>query len=148
MGQVDTEQNVTTGGIIINTAISPNINSLKRRVLYWLILILVLTMLEFPAPIGFETRPQTNVSRLWLLLFFAIVVSEIASMRLIFSKPAVGAALAILAGVLNLLQIVADQTHMMQPETAPFKYSMLEFAVGLISIVMAYSAWNILKSKN
>jgi hypothetical protein len=148
MGQVDTEQNVTTGGIIMNTAISPNINSLKRRVLYWLILILVLTMLEFPAPIGFETRPQTNVSRLWLLLFFAIVVSEIASMRLIFSKPAVGAALAILAGVLNLLQIIADQTHMMQPETAPFKYSMLEFAVGLISIVMAYSAWNILKSKN
>ena len=132
----------------MTTAIRTNINSLKRRVLYSIILILILTMLEFPAPIGFETRPQTNVSRLWLLLFFVIVVSEIASMRLIFSRRAVGAVLAILAAVLNLLQIIADQTHMMQPETAPFKYSLLEFAVGLVSLVMAYSAWNVLKSKN
>ena len=105
----------------MKTASSANISSLKRRVLYLIILILILTVLEFPAPIGFETRPQTNVSPLWLLLFFVIVVSEIASMRLIFSRRALGAALAILAGVLNLLQIIADQTHMMQPETAPYR---------------------------
>jgi len=44
----------------------------KRGVLAATIAILVFTVLEFPPPIGFETRPQSNVSSIWLVLFLAI----------------------------------------------------------------------------
>lgn len=98
------------------------------------IAILVFTVLEFPPPIGFETRPQSNVSPIWLVLFLAIVISEIATMILIFKQPSLGAKLAVAAGSLNILQIIAGQMHLMQPEVALLGYSLLSMRSG-------YSPW-------
>ncbi|MFA5919450.1 MAG: hypothetical protein WC800_07940 [Candidatus Nanopelagicaceae bacterium] len=118
----------------------------KRAVSATIILILVLTVLEFPAPIGFESRPQVGVSKLWLLLFFAIVLSESVAMIQIFKRPRFGALLAIGAGVLNLIQIIADLTHMMQPESAPWSYVALELSVGLLSLLLIYFSRQVLRS--
>lgn len=107
------------------------------------ITILILTVLEFPSPIGFETRSQANVSPLWLLLFLAILVTEISALSLIFKHPKLGAKLAISAGVLNIIQIFADQLHLMQPEVAPLGYTILELSVGIISLVLIYFALNL-----
>ena len=112
----------------------------KIGVVVSVVLILILTVLEFPAPIGFETRPQAGVSPLWLILFLAILVTEIAAIPLIFKKPKLGAKLAICAGVLNILQIFADQLHLMQPEVAPVFYTLLELSVGVLSIALLYFA--------
>lgn len=122
------------------------IKTAKRAVSATIILILVLTVLEFPAPIGFETRAQDGVSKLWLLLFFAIVLSESVAMIQIFKRPRFGALLAICAGVLNLLQILADLTHMMQPESAPWSYVALELSVGLLSLFLIYFSREVLRS--
>lgn len=121
------------------------IKTAKRAVSATIILILVLTVLEFPAPIGFESRPQDGVSRLWLLLFFAIVVSESVAMIQIFKRPRFGAFLAIFAAILNLIQIVADLTHMMQPESAPWGYVALELSVGLLSLFLIYFSREVLR---
>lgn len=109
--------------------------------------ILILTFLEFPKPMGFETRSQDNVSRLWLLLFMAILICEIAAMILVFRRPGTGARLAIVAAGLNIFQIVADQTHMMQPEVAPLGYALLEYSVGIVSLGLIYFAWKVLRPK-
>ncbi len=119
----------------------------KRGVVGSIVLILILTFLELPEPMGFETRSQDNVSRGWLLLFVAILISEIWAMVAVFRRPRSGAWAAIAAAVLNIFQIIADQTHMMQPEVAPFKYSLLEYAVGVVSFGLIYFAWKVLRPK-
>lgn len=121
------------------------IKTAKRAVSATIILILILTVLEFPAPIGFETRAQDGVSKLWLLLFFAIVVSESVAMIQVFKRPRTGALLAVFAAILNLLQIVADLTHMMQPETAPWNYVALELSVGLLALFLIYFSREVLR---
>lgn len=75
------------------------------------------------------------------------MISEIAAMILVFGRPGTGARLAIVAASLNIFQIVADQTHMMQPEVAPFGYSVLEYAVGIVSLGLIYFAWKVLRPK-
>jgi hypothetical protein len=103
-----------------------------------IIAILIITVLEFPAPIGFETRPQTNVSLLWLVFFLIIVMTEIAAIPLIFRRPSLGQKFGIVAGILNILQVIADQTHLMQPEVAPLGYSVLEGMAVIASIALIY----------
>jgi hypothetical protein len=115
-----------------------SLKTAKFAALITVLIILSLTVLEFPAPIGFEARPQEGVSMYWLILFMAILLSELAMIPLIFKRPNFGAKLGMLAGVLNLVQIIADQAHLMQPESAPIAYLLLEDLVGFFSIVLIY----------
>jgi hypothetical protein len=103
-----------------------------------IISIIIITVLEFPAPVGFETRPQTNVSPFWLLFFLIIVITEIAAIPLILKRPSLGKKFGIVAGVLNILQVIADQAHLLQPEVAPLGYSVLEGLVVIASLVLIY----------
>lgn len=111
---------------------------IKLGVIGSVIAIIVITILEFPAPIGFETRPQNNVSMGWLFFFLTIVVSEIATIPLVIKKPKLGSIFGVLVGVLNILQVIADQLHLMQPEVAPLSYSLLEYSVVIVSLVLIY----------
>ncbi len=103
-----------------------------------IIAILIFTILEFPAPVGFETRPQTNVSLFWLFFFLVILITEIAAIPLLFKRPGLGRKFGILAGILNILQVIADQAHLMQPEVAPLGYSILEGLVVIASLALIY----------
>jgi len=118
-----------------------SLSSAKRAVLGAVIVILILTVLEFPPPIGFETRPQSNVSVFWLAFFIVILIVEIATIPVIYRRPSVGAGLGILAAILNILQVFADQAHLMQPEVAPFGYSILEGMVVIASLALTYFSW-------
>jgi len=118
-----------------------SLSAAKRAVLGAIIVILVLTVLEFPPPIGFETRPQSSVSIIWLTFFIAILIVEIATVPMIYRRPGVGGGLGILAAVLNILQVLADQAHLMQPEVAPLGYSILEGTVVIASLALAYFSW-------
>jgi len=118
-----------------------SLSSAKRAVLGAVIVILVLTALEFPPPIGFETRPQSNVSIFWLAFFIVILIVEMATIPAVYRCPSVGGGLGILAAILNILQVLADQAHLMQPEVAPLGYSMLEGMVVIASVGLAYFSW-------
>lgn len=127
---------------------SKSINTkIKFGIIGCVIAIIILTILEFPAPIGFETRPQDNVSIGWLFFFLTIVVTEIATIPLILKKPSLGIKFGIVAGVLNILQVIADQLHLLQPEVAPVGYTLLEYSVALISITLIYFSLNVSKQK-
>ena len=45
--------------------------------------------------------------------------------------------------MLNILQVVADQAHLMQPEVAPLAYSALEGVVVIASLVLIYFSWKL-----
>jgi hypothetical protein len=94
------------------------LSTAKRTVLGTVIVVLILTVMESSLPIGFETLPQSDVSLFWLA-FFVIILIEVATIPMIYRRPALGGGLGILAGILNILQVLADQTHPMQPEVAP-----------------------------
>lgn len=115
-----------------------------RGVIASIFVILVLTFFEMPKPLGFETRPQDNVSRGWLILFLAILISEVLAMIRVQRHPKMSARLAIVAAVLNIFQIFADQTHMMQPEVATRTYTLIEYAVGLVSLGLIYFSFGVL----
>lgn len=118
--------------------------SAKRGVIVSILVILVLTVLEMPKPIGFETRSQSNVSRGWLILFFAIVICEVLAMIRVQRHPKMSARLAIIAALLNLFQIFADQRHMMQPQVASHTYTLIEYAVGIASLALIYFSLGVL----
>jgi len=120
---------------------------LKIGIIGCVLAIIILTILEFPAPVGFETRPQNNVSMGWLLFFLTIVVTEIATILLILKKPKLGSVFGIIAGSLNILQVIADQLHLMQPEVAPLGYTLLEYSVAIVSIVLIYFSLQVYKGK-
>ena len=117
----------------------------KRAVLGFVVVILILTVLEFPPQLGFET--QADVSLFWLAFFVAILIVEIATIPMIYRRPRVGGGLGILAAILNILQVLADQAHLMQPEVAPFGYSVLEGLVVIASLSLAYFSWAVRKAK-
>lgn len=119
--------------------------SAKKAMLGAIIVILVLTALEFPPPIGFETRPQSDVSLFWLAFFLIILIVEIAAIPIVYRRPIIGGRLGILAASLNILQVLADQAHLMQPEVAPFGYSVLEGLVVIASLVLAYSSLMVMR---
>jgi hypothetical protein len=120
-----------------------SLKSAKIGIIVSIVCILIPTVLELPAPIGIETRPQNDVSLFWLLLFLVILISEIAAALLIIKKPKIGANLALVAGVLNIFQIIADQLHLMQPEIATFAYTLLEYSVGIFALALIYFAWKV-----
>src|SRR6266581_2768322 len=101
-------------------------SSAKRAVIAAVIMILILTFLGFPPPVGIETRPQSHVSLIWLVYFVVVLIVEIAAIPMIYRRPSVGGVLGILAAILNILFILADQAHLLQPEVAPFSYSVLQ----------------------
>ena len=144
MGPSDFWQRVVP---VKESTVRKNRNLGKRGVVASILLMWILTFLELPKPMGFETRSQENVSRAWLMLFLAILVCEVWTIVAVFRRPELGAKLALAAAVLNIFQIIADQTHMMQPEVAPFAYSLLEYSVGVVSLGLMYFAWKILRPK-
>jgi hypothetical protein len=123
-----------------------SISSAKMAAIASIGAILLITVLEFPPPIGFETRPQSDVSSFWLVFFVAILIVEITAIPTIYKRPKVGGVLGILAATLNILQVLADQNHLMQPEVAPFGYSVLEGMVVIASLTLAYFSWKVLQS--
>ncbi len=122
-------------------------SSAKKAALGAVAVILILTVLEFPPPIGFETRPQSDISSFWLAFFLAIVFVEVGTIPLIYKRPSIGGGLGILAAILNILQIIADQAHLLQPEVAPFGYSALEGMVGIASLALAYFSWKVMATR-
>jgi uncharacterized membrane protein len=123
-----------------------SLSTAKRAVVGSIIAILILTVLEFPPPIGFETRPQSDVSSIWLVFFLAILIVEFATIPTILRGPRVGAVLGITAAVFNILQVTADQAHLMQPEVAPLGYSLLEGTVVIASLALGYFSWEVRQS--
>ncbi len=118
----------------------------RKAVVASIIAIIILTVLEFPPPIGFETRPQTDVSPFWLVFFVVILIAEIATIPMIYKSKKIGGTLGVFAATLNILQVIADQTHLMQPEIAPLGYSALEGLVVISSLALVYFAWSVRQS--
>jgi putative exporter of polyketide antibiotics len=73
-----------------------------------------------PKPLGFETRSQSNVSNVWLVLFIVIVVCEVLAMIRVQRHPKMSARLA-------------SRT-----------YTLIAYAVGLVCLGLIYFSFGVL----
>ena len=64
--------------------------SAKRASIAAIIVILILTFLGFPPPVGIDTRPQSHVSLIWLVYFVVVLIVEIAALPMIYRRRIVG----------------------------------------------------------
>jgi len=55
------------------------------------------------------------------------VLTEIATIPLIFKRPILGKIFAMIAALLNIFQVIADQSQLMHQEVASLGYSLLFF---------------------
>lgn len=122
-----------------------NLKWAKRGVVGSIVATLIISALEFPPPIGFETRPQNEVSLFWLAYFFVILIAEITAILIIYKKPKLGVFFAITSAILNILFVIADQIHLLQPEVATPLYSAIEFVGVIVSILLIYFALKVNK---
>jgi hypothetical protein len=93
------------------------------------------------SPVGIETRPQSNVSLIWLAYFVVVLIVEFTAIPMIYRRPSVGGELDILAAILNILFVLADQAYLLQPEVAPLSYSVLQSMTVIASLALAYFSW-------
>jgi hypothetical protein len=54
--------------------------------------------------------------------------------------------MGILAAMLNIIQVIADQAHLMQPEIAPIGYTVLEGLAVMAALLLAYFSLTVLRS--
>jgi hypothetical protein len=118
-------------------------SSTKKAALGLVVVLLFLVVLGFPPPLGLETRPQSDVSIFWLLPFVVTWILEILTLPMIFKRPAVGGLLGIVSAILSILGVVADQAHLIQPEVAPFNYSILQGIIVITSLALVYFSWRL-----
>jgi hypothetical protein len=96
----------------------------------------------FPPPVGIETRPQSNVSLVWLAYFFVVLIIEITTIPSHIQRSSLGGVIGILTAILYILFVVADQARLLQPEVVtPLSYSILQSVIVIGSITFAYFSW-------
>lgn len=127
---------MTTLHPILSSRLTPS--STKKAALGLVVVLLILVVLGFPPPLGFETRSQSDVSAFWLLPFVVTWILEILTIPMIFKRPALGGLLGIVSAMLSILGVLADQAHLIQPEVAPFNYSILQGIIVITSLALVY----------
>ena len=121
--------------------------NIHKVIFVTILLILLVQILEFPAPIGFETRPQDNVSVLWLVPFIVLWVLEIITLFVVKKYIRLAAKFGIAITLLNIWAVIADQLHLFQLEVPTLIYTALEGLGVLFSLALAYFSFLVLKNK-
>lgn len=96
-------------------------------------------------PLGpFETRPISAVRSLaWPATFVVGLILNLASAVVVFSKPRVASTLAIVASVVFIVPILADQAGMFMSLPPPPAIPALEIIAVLISLFVIFVAWKV-----
>lgn len=82
----------------------------------------------FPPPVGIETRPQSNVSLVWLAYFFVVLIIEITTIPYHIQRSCLGGVIGILTAILYILFVVSDHGRLLQPEVvAPQIFNPTEY---------------------
>jgi hypothetical protein len=110
--------------------------------------ILLVTLLS---PLGFETRPPTDLKTVGYIALGAIFVGRIldlASIILLFRRVRLASSLAIVGSMLFFIPIVGDQTGSFFSLPIPPVINTLEYILIVVLLVTLFLAWTVYRKSN
>jgi hypothetical protein len=110
--------------------------------------VLLVTLLS---PLGFETRPPTDLKTVGYVALGAIFVGRIldlASIILLFRRVRLASSLAIVGSMLFFIPIVGDQTGSFFSLPIPPVINTLEYILIVVLLVTLFLAWTVYRKSN
>ena len=103
------------------------------------------------SPLGFESRPPTDLKTAGYIAIgtiFASVILDLASIIVLFRRVRVASSLAIVGSILLFIPIVGDQTGSFFSVPIPPVIHTLEYISILVLLVTLFLAWTVYRESN
>ena len=103
------------------------------------------------SPLGFETRPPTDLKTVGYIAIGTIFVGcilDLASIILLFRKVRLASSLAIVGLMLFFIPIVGDQTGSFFSLPIPPVINTLEYIFTVVLLVTLFLAWMVYRESN
>ena len=125
--------------------LSRNVMALGLALVVNVLLVILLT------PLGFETRPPTDLKTVGYIAIgtiFAGLVLDLASIILLFRRVRLASSLAIVGSMLLFIPIVGDQTGSFFSLPIPPVINALEYISIVVLLVTLFLAWTVYRESN
>lgn len=103
------------------------------------------------SPLGFETRPPTDLKTVGYIAIgtiFAGLILDLASIILLFRRVRLASSLAIVGSMLFFIPIVGDQTGSFFSLRIPPVINTLEYIFIVVLLVTLFLAWTVYRESN
>ena len=103
------------------------------------------------SPLGFETRPPTDLKTVGYIAIgtiFAGLILDLASIILLFRRVRLASSLAIVGSMLFFIPIVGDQTGSFFSLPIPPVINTLEYVFIVVLLVTLFLAWTVYRESN
>jgi len=125
--------------------LSRNVLALAVALLVNVLLVILLT------PLGFETRPPTDLKTVGYIAIgtiFAGLILDLASIILLFRRVRLASSLAIVGSMLFFIPFVGDQTGSFFSLPIPPVINTLEYIFIVVLLVTLFLAWTVYRESN
>jgi uncharacterized membrane protein YhaH (DUF805 family) len=125
--------------------LSRNATALAAVLVVNVLLVFLLT------PLGFESRPSTELKTLGYVAIGTIFVGlalDLASIALLARRLRLASALAIIASILFFVPIVGDQVGFFFSLPIPPVINALEYVFAVVLLVTLYLAWRVYRESD
>jgi hypothetical protein len=113
-------------------------SSLKWTFVGSAILLIILGILQNPQPVGFETRPSSEVPTYFFPIFVLALILDIACIPVGIWRTRMTWIIAPVAALFNVLPPVADQAHLLHNAPTPALMLITESLAIIISLLLVY----------
>jgi len=125
---------------------------LSRNVMALAVALVVNVLLVFLlTPLGFETRPSTDLKTVGYIAIgtiFAGLILDLAAIAVLFRRVRLASSLAILGSILFFFPIVGDQTGSFFSLPIPPVINTLEYIFIVVLLVTLFLAWKVYRESN
>jgi hypothetical protein len=125
--------------------VSRNVVALALALVANVLLVFLLT------PLGFETRPATELKTVGYIAIgtiFAGLILDVASFAVLFVRVRLASTLAIVASVLYFFPIIGDQAGAFFSLPIPPVINTLEYIFAVVLLVTLFLAWKVHREIN
>ena len=125
--------------------LSRNVLALAVALLVNVLLVILLT------PLGFETRPPTDLKTVGYIAIgtiFAGLILDLASIILLFRRVRLASSLAIVGSMLFFIPFVGDQTGSFFSLPIPPVINTLDYIFIVVLLVTLFLAWTVYRESN
>lgn len=100
------------------------------------IVLIVLGVLQNPQPVGFETRPSSEIPSFFFAIFAIALILDVAAVVIGILRIRLAAIIALFAAIFNVLPPLADQVHILHSAPTPVLMLVAESLAVVVSALL------------